>query len=144
MPSYELSLLIRLMSKPELVSSLKRTAETVLDQGGVLRKFISLGTNPLPIRMKAQNSWHREASQFVMKFDAPSSALDTIRDELRRDIDIIKHHLLQQEIESEPLKKTHEHTHIPEYRVQKQPLISYTNKSSHVICPDCAVAYCKF
>nr|CAG4651477.1 EOG090X0IQO [Simocephalus serrulatus] len=90
MPLYELTLTLRVLPRPELVSSLKRSAETILQQGGVLRQFLSLGTNPLPFRMKAHNIWHKEGTYFVMKFDAPSSALDNLRDEFRRDIDLIR------------------------------------------------------
>lgn len=68
MPSYELALTLRTLSKPELVSTLKRTAEAIIEQGGILRQFSSLGHNTLPYRMRAHNVWHKEASQFVMKF----------------------------------------------------------------------------
>lgn len=66
MPSYELSLLLRILPKQELVSTLKRTAEMILGQGGILRQFTSVGTKPLPFKMKAHNAIHREGQYFLL------------------------------------------------------------------------------
>ena len=59
-------------------------------QGGILRQFTSLGYNALPYRMRAHNVWHKEANQFVMKFDAPAPAVMNLSDSFKRDIDIIR------------------------------------------------------
>lgn len=130
MPSYELSLLLRILSKPELVSTLKRTAETILDNGGVLRQFSSLGTSPLPIKMRSHNQIHKDGTYFVMKFDAPSSALDTLRDELHRDIDLVRFLVSKQEaLDSKPFDCTLEdELQPPAYRKDVQKLIQDSKK----------------
>lgn len=128
MPFYELSLTLRVLPRPELISSIKRSAETILQQGGVLRKFQSLGTNPLPFRMKAHNVWHKEGTYFVMKFDAPSSAIETLRDEFRRDIDLIRSQVVKCE---EPVKfecTLEEELLPPAYRKDVQKLIDEGKK----------------
>jgi len=90
MPSYELALTIKTLAKPELVSTLKRTAEIIIQQGGILRQFTSLGSNQLPYRMRAHNVWHKEGTQFIMKFDAPTNSIVNLNDAFKRDIDIIR------------------------------------------------------
>ncbi|KAI9555716.1 hypothetical protein GHT06_018231 [Daphnia sinensis] len=128
MPLYELSLTLRTLSRPELIASLKRSAETILQQGGVLRQFVSLGTNPLPFKMKAHNVWHREGTYFVMKFDAPSSAIENLNDEFKRDIDLIRSHVVRCE---EPVKHEctlEEEMKPPAYRKDVQQLIEEGRK----------------
>nr|CAG4635191.1 EOG090X0IQO [Alona affinis] len=130
MPSYELSLLLRILSKPELVSSLKRTAETISDHGGVLRQFTSLGTSPLPFKMRAHNQIHREGTYFVMNFDIPSSSLDTLRDELHRDIDLVRFLVSKEEgLTSKPFECTlEEELQPPAYRKDVQKMIEEGQK----------------
>nr|CAG4638849.1 EOG090X0IQO [Cyclestheria hislopi] len=90
MPSYELSMILRKLSRPALVSTLKRTGEMILDQGGILRQFINLGTKPLPYKMSAHNLVHREGTYFVMKFDSSPNSIEELSDALLRDVDIIR------------------------------------------------------
>nr|CAG4646708.1 EOG090X0IQO [Macrothrix elegans] len=128
MPAYELSLIVRSLARPELISSLKRAAETVVQQGGVLRQFHFLGKNPLPNRMKAHNVWHTEGNYFIMKFDAPSSSLEILNDELRRDIDLVRSHVVKLE---EPVKfecTLEEESKPPAYRKSVQKLIEEGRK----------------
>jgi small subunit ribosomal protein S6 len=129
MPSYELSLMLRVLSKPELVSSLKRSAETIVQQGGVLRQFISIGTKPLPFKIRAHTQWHREGTYFLMKFDAPSSAVEHLNDEFKRDIDLIRTHVVKCE---EPVKQEctlEEELKSPAYRKDVQQLVEESRKT---------------
>nr|CAG4643624.1 EOG090X0IQO [Ilyocryptus agilis] len=128
MPSYELSLTLRILTRPELISSLKRTAETIVDQGGILRQFLSLGSGPLPYKMRAHTRVFKEGTYFLMKFDAPSTALDTLLDELRRDSDLIKS--LLQKVE-EPAKfecTLDEEMQPPAYRKDVLELVDESKK----------------
>nr|CAG4636661.1 EOG090X0IQO [Eubosmina coregoni] len=123
MPSYELSLVLRILSKPELISTLKKTGENIVQHGGILRQFISMGTNPLPFKMKAHNVWHREGTYFVMKFDAPSSSMETLQDELRRDIDLIRSNLFKNEKRDKFECTLEEELQPPAYREDVKKLI---------------------
>ena len=128
MPLYELSLILRVISKPELVTSLKRSAETIVQHGGVLRQFISMGTNPLPYKMKAHTHWHREGTYFLMKFDAPSAAVENLKDEFKRDIDLIRTYVVRCE---EPMKNEctlEEELKSPAYRDDVKKLIEQGRK----------------
>ena len=129
MPLYELSLILRVVSKPELVASLKRSAETIVQQGGVLRQFISMGTNPLPYKMRAHTDWHREGIYFTMKFDAPSFAVEILKDEFKRDIDLIRTYVVKLE---EPIRHEctlEEELKPPAYHKDVQQLIEEGKKT---------------
>nr|CAG4648388.1 EOG090X0IQO [Moina brachiata] len=129
MPFYELSMILRPLSKPELVSSLKRTAETIVEHGGILRRFTSIGSNPLPFKMKAHNVWHREGIYFLMQFDAPTPALEVVRDELRRDIDLIRSQVIKLEEQKKFECTLEEEQKPPAYRRSVQKLIEEGRKT---------------
>ena len=125
MPAYEASLILRTLSKPEMVTALKRMAEKILDQGGVLRQFASMGTSPLPYRMRSHNRIHKEGSYFIMKFDAPASAMATVRDELGRDIDLVRYMVFNKEAQNSSFECTLEdELQPPAYRKDVQKLIN--------------------
>nr|CAG4645256.1 EOG090X0IQO [Leptodora kindtii] len=128
MPTYELSLTLKTLSRPELISTLKRTAEMILDNGGILRQFISLGTQPLPYRMRAHNAWHREGSYFVMKFDSPPSAIATLTDNMRRDIDIIRQGVFKKEGGQQFKCTLEEELKPPAYRKDVEQLVKEGRK----------------
>nr|CAG4644331.1 EOG090X0EB8 [Lepidurus arcticus] len=90
MPAYELSLILRTMSKPEMVATLKRAAEGILDRGGILRKMESLGTKTLPYRLNVHGLRHTEGMYFLMRFDAPPPVIEELKDVCVRDVDIIR------------------------------------------------------
>ena len=123
MPSYELSLVIRTLARPDLVSTLKRTAEMILDHGGILRKFTSLGNKPLPYRMKGNNMWHKEATYFLIQFDAPSAAMEQVADAVRRDIDVIRPHFFKMEPKTLFSCTLEEELKPPAYRKDVEDLI---------------------
>jgi len=59
-----------------------------------------------------------------MTFDAPSASMDTLRDELRRDIDLIRHLVIQREIQAKSFDCTlEEELQPPAYRKDVQKLI---------------------
>nr|CAG4649000.1 EOG090X0IQO [Polyphemus pediculus] len=123
MPLYELALTIKNLSKPELVSTLKRTAETILQHGGVLRQFQSMGHSPLPYRIKAHNVMHKEGNYFVMKFDAPTSSVSSMSDAFKRDIDIVKQIVFKQEQQSTFECTLDEEMKPPAYRKDVEKLV---------------------
>ncbi|KAI4470425.1 ribosomal protein s6 [Holotrichia oblita] len=66
MITYELCLLLRVMPKPELVSALKRTANTIFLKGGIIRKLESLGTKDIPNKTSSHGSVHNKARYLLL------------------------------------------------------------------------------
>ncbi len=83
--------------QPELVSTLKRTAETILHKGGIIRKLENLGTRPLPHKMSEHGLVHRTGSYFLMHFDCPTNLIADFREEYGRDIDIVRSNIFKVE-----------------------------------------------
>ncbi|CAN7989194.1 unnamed protein product [Ixodes hexagonus] len=90
MPAYELTMILRTMSKPELASALKRTGELMLKSGVILRDIENLGTKELPIKMSRHGRTHTSGSYFLFRFDAAPVFQRTLRDEMKRDVDVIR------------------------------------------------------
>ncbi|XP_014478693.1 PREDICTED: probable 28S ribosomal protein S6, mitochondrial [Dinoponera quadriceps] len=128
MPTYEMPLFLRIMKKPDVVATLKRTSETIFKTGGFIRKMENWGTKDLPYKMSANGQVHRQANRFFICFDAPSNSIDYILDECKRDIDVVKLLIFKQFV---PVKKEctfQEEMLPPAYRPSVQKLIEQANK----------------
>lgn len=128
MPTYEMPLLIRIMKKPELVATLKRTVETIFNTGGFIRKIENCGVKPLPCKTSAHGHVHHEASHFFIFFDIPPREIDKIMDKYNRDIDIVRLKIYKQ---NEPVKTEctfHEEMLPPPYRPSVQKLMEVAKK----------------
>ncbi|KAJ6636376.1 putative 28S ribosomal protein S6, mitochondrial [Pseudolycoriella hygida] len=90
MPTYELSVILRQMTRPEIVSTLKRTAETILNNGGIIRKLENLGTRELPHKMSEHGMVHRHGSYFLVQFDSATHLIEDFNEEFGRDVDIVR------------------------------------------------------
>ncbi|XP_023221392.1 probable 28S ribosomal protein S6, mitochondrial [Centruroides sculpturatus] len=90
MPCYELALILRKMTRPELVDSLKRSGMAILKANGVLRKIENLGTKQLPYKMSVHDRVHKEGSYFLFYFNASPTILKDLNNSFMLDIDIIK------------------------------------------------------
>ncbi|KAK9703671.1 Ribosomal protein S6 [Popillia japonica] len=66
MITYELCLLLRVMPKSELVSALKRTANTIFLKGGIIRKLESLGTKHIPSKTSSHGLVHNKARYLLL------------------------------------------------------------------------------
>lgn len=73
-----------------MVTTLKRTAETIYETGGVIRKLDNLGKQSIPYKISAHNLVHKDAFYFIYKFDAPPEKLDDITDECNRDLNVVR------------------------------------------------------
>lgn len=91
--------------QPELVATLKRTAGTILDKGGIIRKLENLGTRPLPHKMSEHGLVHRTGSYFLMHFDCSTQLIADFREEYGRDIDIVRANIFKVE-KAEPIQCT--------------------------------------
>lgn len=89
-----------LILQPEIVSTLKRTAEAILNKGGIIRELENLGTRALPHKISEHGLVHREASYFIVRFDAPPRMIASLKEEYGRDIDIVRRNILK--LEPEP------------------------------------------
>lgn len=90
MPTYEIPLLYRVMTQPELKSALKRSAQYIFATGGFIRKIDSLGKLKTPYKISSNGQVHREAHYFIWYCDVPPRSLPLLNDEHSRDIDIIR------------------------------------------------------
>lgn len=121
MPTYELAVILRQMTRvsvniqgvkiliwkwhwndvkwiqPEIVSTLKRTAETIFDKGGIIRKLENLGTRPLPYKMSEHGLVHRTGSYFMLHFDCSPNLIADFSEEYGRDIDIVRANIFKVE-----------------------------------------------
>lgn len=93
MISYELAFLTRLLPKEELTGILKRTANTIFENGGIIRRIDNLGSRPVPYKMKNLGSQQKEANYFVMEFIVPPTKLSELTTIYNRDIDIIRNRI---------------------------------------------------
>ncbi|KAL6266676.1 probable 28S ribosomal protein S6, mitochondrial [Pogonomyrmex barbatus] len=128
MPTYEMPLLIRIMKKPELIATLKRTAETIFNTGGFIRKIENCGVISLPCKTDAHGYVHHEANHFFLYFDVPPTEVEKIIDKCNRDIDIVRSKIYKKYI---PFKKTctfHEEMLPPPYRPSVQKLMEIAQK----------------
>ncbi|KAJ9580060.1 hypothetical protein L9F63_004252 [Diploptera punctata] len=90
MLNYELALIIRSMSRPEIVTTLKRTAEAIFNKGGIIRKIENLGTQDLPYKMTSHGMFDHGFNYFVLQFVVPPKTIAELKDEYIRDVDIIR------------------------------------------------------
>ncbi|KAG5680135.1 hypothetical protein PVAND_009660 [Polypedilum vanderplanki] len=102
MPTYELALMLRTMSRPEIVTTLKRTTEAIFSKGGFLRQLDYLGDKQLPYRVHKNSQKHFTGSAFIVTFDVSPKKLDDLLEEYTRDVDILKRSIFK--IEDEPQK----------------------------------------
>ncbi|KAL1139160.1 hypothetical protein AAG570_009220 [Ranatra chinensis] len=100
MPSYELTLLLKILPKNELAVILKRAASAIFNTGGIIRRIDNLGSRSTPYKTSSHGFVHKEASYFVIEFDAPPAKLDSLLEEYNRDVDIIRNRIFKTNDES--------------------------------------------
>ncbi|XP_059153484.1 small ribosomal subunit protein bS6m-like [Physella acuta] len=102
MPTYELSVIIKALQRPELAQVIKRCCTHVLDQGGMIRKMENLGLKPLPYRMKNHGQKFYEGNYILIHFDAPTTIPKQLGEIFTLDTDIIRKNIFTQEEFSPP------------------------------------------
>uniref|UniRef100_UPI003B9EA023 mitochondrial ribosomal protein S6 isoform 3 n=2 Tax=Rattus norvegicus TaxID=10116 RepID=UPI003B9EA023 len=58
MPRYELALILKAMRRPETAAALKRTIESLMDRGAIVRNLENLGERALPYRISSHSQQH--------------------------------------------------------------------------------------
>ena len=94
MPTYEMTVIMRKMAQPALVSAVKKVADEVYLGGGYIRKIQSLGTKPLPNKKYSKGFKHTEGTYMLMDIDVKIQEIPRIIDEYNRDKDIIQQFFL--------------------------------------------------
>ncbi|CAH0384129.1 unnamed protein product [Bemisia tabaci] len=130
MPSYELALLLRVMPREEIVSSLKRVSSQIFNTGGFIRKIQNIGQQPTPYKMSAEYGPHREANYFVVEFEVAPHHLLPLKRIYERDVDIIRSNIFKVK---DPAEESHSCTlddelKPPAYRKEVQDMIAASLK----------------
>ncbi|XP_026747184.1 probable 28S ribosomal protein S6, mitochondrial [Trichoplusia ni] len=123
MPTYELALMLRAMPKPELKTTLTRISHAIFDRGGIIRNIENLGFRPMPYKTTAHGLVHKEANYFVFKIDTPTKAVADLKEEYRRDVDVVRQRVF---LAQEPSKNDctlEEELLPPAYREDVQKMI---------------------
>ncbi|XP_035256822.1 28S ribosomal protein S6, mitochondrial [Anguilla rostrata] len=102
MPRYELSLILKAMQRPETASALRRTVETLIERGAVVRGLENLGERSLPFKISKHNLRHTRGGYFLVDFHAAPKILPGFLDHLERDVDVVRQTVLKKEIQTTP------------------------------------------
>ncbi|XP_004077505.1 28S ribosomal protein S6, mitochondrial [Oryzias latipes] len=97
MPRYELALILKAMQRPETAAALRRTVETLMERGAVVRDLENLGERLLPYKMTKHNQRHSRGSYFLVDFYAAPSILNGLLDHLHRDVDVVRPTVLKKD-----------------------------------------------
>ncbi|KAI4498700.1 hypothetical protein M0802_006167 [Mischocyttarus mexicanus] len=130
MPTYEMPLLLRVMTKPETFNVLKRVATAIFDNGGFIRKIENLGVKELPCKLSFRGSTYWQASHFLYHFDAPPSKVDSLIDEYNRDIDVLRNKIYKQETPESVDCTLYEEMLPPIFRKEVQQLMEIAAKQN--------------
>lgn len=97
MPRYELALILKQMQRPETAAALRRTVETLMERGALVRDLENLGERQLPYRMTKHNQRHSRGTYFLVDFYAAPSMLASVLDHLHRDVDVVRPTVLKKD-----------------------------------------------
>ncbi|XP_074662250.1 small ribosomal subunit protein bS6m-like [Tubulanus polymorphus] len=94
MPVYELSLIVRCLERPQLHQVLRRTAEHIMKRGGIVQSWEKYAKTNLPYKMRKNDVAYLQGNYFFVKFSSPITELVDLNEELGRDVDIIRRHIV--------------------------------------------------
>lgn len=92
MPFYELMLVLRPMPKQEVVDCLKRAANIIWKESGVINRIEYFGLNKLPYTRRGQNEDEKiyEGSYFLYHLSMSNVKIINLRPELKLELDIVR------------------------------------------------------
>lgn len=125
MPLYEASLIFRTLTKPDCKVVLKRAAETIINEGAILRTLESLGlARPLPYAMTKDGKRYKHGSFFMCKYHAHPDLVGELKEIYERDIDVIHCYIARVVEQLEAIECTlHQELLSPAYRPEVQKMI---------------------
>ncbi|XP_026165407.1 small ribosomal subunit protein bS6m [Mastacembelus armatus] len=97
MPRYELALILKAMQRPETAAALRRTVETLMERGAVVKDLENLGERLLPYKITKHNQRHSRGAYFLVDFYAPPNILTGLMDQLHRDVDVVRPTVLKKD-----------------------------------------------
>lgn len=97
MPRYELALILKAMQRPETAAALRRTVETLMERGAVVRNLENLGERLLPYQITKHNQRHSRGTYFLVDFYAAPNILTSFLDHLHRDVDVVRPTVLKKD-----------------------------------------------
>lgn len=89
------------IKQPETAAALKRTIESLMDRGAIVRNLESLGERALPYRISSHSQQHSRGGYFLVDFYAPTSAVENILEHLARDIDVVRPNIVKHPLTQE-------------------------------------------
>ncbi|XP_034041366.1 28S ribosomal protein S6, mitochondrial [Thalassophryne amazonica] len=98
MPRYELSLILKVMQRPETAAALRRTVEALMERGAVVRDLESLGERTLPYKIVKHSQKHDRGSYFLLDFYAAPTILIGLVNHLQRDVDVVRPTVLKKDV----------------------------------------------
>ncbi|XP_071379047.1 small ribosomal subunit protein bS6m [Centroberyx affinis] len=99
MPRYELAVILKAMQRPETAAALRRTVETLMERGAVVRGLENMGERLLPYRISKHNQRHSRGAYFLIDFYAAPNIGPSLLDHLDRDVDVVRPTLLKKDAE---------------------------------------------
>ncbi|CAJ1067777.1 S ribosomal protein S6%2C mitochondrial [Xyrichtys novacula] len=97
MPRYELALILKTMQRPETAAALRRTVETLMERGAVVRNLENLGEKLLPYKISKHNQKHVTGAYFLLDFYSPPNIIIGLLDHLHRDVDVVRPTVLKKD-----------------------------------------------
>lgn len=101
MPRYELALILKAMQRPETAAALKRMLQALMDRGAIVRNLENLGERALPYRISVHSQKHTRGGYFLVDFYAPTTTVESIKEYLSRDIDVIRPNIIKHPLTQE-------------------------------------------
>lgn len=132
MPFYELMLVLRQMPKKEVVACLKRTADVIWKEDGVIRRVDYLGLNKLPFSSRGLNEGAKvhEGNYFLYHLSIGNQRIGKLRPEFKLDVDILNHYTAlsdESKVPDDYQCTLDEELQPPSFRKSVQPLLENKN-----------------
>ncbi|XP_069927964.1 small ribosomal subunit protein bS6m isoform X3 [Oryctolagus cuniculus] len=86
---------------PETAAALKRTIQALMDRGAVVRNLENLGERALPYKIFTHNQRHTRGGYFLVDFYAPTTTVESIKEYLSRDTDVIRPNVVKHPLTQE-------------------------------------------
>ncbi|XP_029377434.1 small ribosomal subunit protein bS6m [Echeneis naucrates] len=100
MPRYELALILKTMQRPETAAALRRTVESLMERGAVVRSLENLGERLLPYKITKHSERHSRGAYFLLDFYSSPDILSGLLNHLHRDVDVVRPTVLKKEARS--------------------------------------------